>query len=53
MALIWFTPLIARNLAQATFIPLGLISALAVAAIALRRALRASPSRHSHAAFAP
>jgi hypothetical protein len=51
-AVIWITPLIARNVAEWTLIPLGLISALALAAIALRRALRASPSRHSRAAFA-
>ena len=53
MALIWFAPLVARNLAQVSLIPLGLISALAVAGIALRRALRASPSRHSRAASGP
>jgi alpha-1,2-mannosyltransferase len=44
MALVWAAPLIARNLAQFAFVPLGLISVLAVAAIAMRR-VRASPSR--------
>jgi hypothetical protein len=51
MALIWATPLFGRQLAQYAYIPLGLISALLVAAISIRR-LRASPSRHSRAAFA-
>ena len=50
MALVWFAPLVARAVAQLTLVPLGLVSALLVAAIALRRAsVRASPSRRSHA----
>lgn len=47
MAMVWFAPLVARQLAYFTFLPLGLASALIVAAIAVRRsALRSSPSRH-------
>jgi hypothetical protein len=52
MALVWFTPLVARNIAMVTLFPLGLISALLVALMAVRR-LRASSSRHSREAFAP
>jgi hypothetical protein len=44
MALVWFAPLSARQIADFTYMPLGLITALLVAAIALRR-VRASPSR--------
>jgi hypothetical protein len=53
MALIWITPLIGRGVAQWTFVPLGLISVLALAWVALRRALSTSPSRRSREAFAP
>jgi len=50
MAAIWVIPLLARNAAHATLVPLGLMSALAVALLATRRVLvRASPSRRSHA----
>jgi hypothetical protein len=49
MALIWFAPLVARNVAMVSFIPLGLISVLLVGWIALRR-LRASPFPRSRAA---
>jgi len=52
MAFIWFAPLIARTVAEWTLVPLGLISILAVASIALRRWIRALPSRHSREAFA-
>ena len=52
MALVWITPLIGRGVAQWTFVPLGLISVVALASIALRRALNTSPSRRSRAAFA-
>jgi hypothetical protein len=52
MALVWITPLIGRNVAEWTYVPLGLLSALAVAGIALKREVRALPSRHSHEAFA-
>jgi hypothetical protein len=44
MALVWAAPLFARQVADYTLIPLGLLSVIAVAAVALRR-LRASPSR--------
>jgi hypothetical protein len=52
MALVWVMPLIARNAAMITLMPLGLISALLIAWIALRRAIRALPSRRSREAFA-
>jgi hypothetical protein len=52
MALVWITPLIGRGVAQWTFVPLGLISVLFVASMALRRAINTSPSRHSREAFA-
>lgn len=44
LALVWAAPIAARQAAELALLPLGLISALAVAAVALRR-LRASPSR--------
>jgi hypothetical protein len=54
MALVWAAPLAARQIAQFTYVPVGLATAVIVAVIALRRAmLRASPSRHSRAASAP
>jgi hypothetical protein len=40
MASIWITPLFARSAAEFLYVPLGMISALAVGAIALRRLLR-------------
>ncbi|MEO5612095.1 MAG: glycosyltransferase family 87 protein, partial [Sphingomicrobium sp.] len=47
MALVWVAPLFARSIAQFIDVPLGLASAIIVAAIALRRArFRSSPSRH-------
>lgn len=52
MALTWIAPLFARQVAEWTLVPLGLLSAIAVAAIALRR-FRASPSHRSRAAFGP
>ena len=52
MAFIWFAPLVARTVAEWTLVPLGLISILAIASIALRRWIRALPSRHSREAFA-
>src|SRR5215213_9007335 len=52
MALVWITPLVGRGVAQWTLVPLGLISVVALAWIALRRAFSTSPSRHSRAAFA-
>ena len=50
LALAWVAPLFARGLAEATLIPLGLCTALAILAIAVRRSFTASPSRHSHEA---
>jgi hypothetical protein len=46
LALVWLAPLFARNLAAVTLFPLGLLSALLVLGLAVRRKLRASPSRH-------
>ena len=53
MALAWAVPIVGRQAAENFYVPFGLASALIVAGIALRRGIRASPSRHSHAAFAP
>ncbi|MEO6255964.1 MAG: glycosyltransferase family 87 protein [Sphingomicrobium sp.] len=49
MALVWAAPITARQVAQFTYLPLGLATVVIVAVIALRR-VTASPSRHSHAA---
>ncbi|HUE79512.1 MAG TPA: glycosyltransferase 87 family protein [Sphingomicrobium sp.] len=38
MALVWFAPLVARSIAYFTYLPLGLATAVIVAAIAIRRA---------------
>ncbi len=46
LALVWVAPLIARNVAALTLFPLGLITAILVLGLAVRRHLRASPSRH-------
>ncbi len=46
LGLVWFAPLVARNLAALTFVPVGLITAVVVLALAVRRAATASPSRH-------
>jgi len=46
MGFAWIAPLVARAVAEATLIPLGLASALVVLAIAIRRKITASPSRH-------
>ena len=46
LALIWIAPLVARNVAALTLFPLGLLTALLVLVLALRRQLTASPSRH-------
>ena len=53
LAVTWLAPLFARAFAEATLIPLGLMTALAVLAIAVRRGLTASPSHHLRAASAP
>ncbi|MDQ3077579.1 MAG: DUF2029 domain-containing protein [Pseudomonadota bacterium] len=45
LAIAWFAPLISRAIAEATLVPLGLLTALAVLAIAVRRGFKASPSR--------
>jgi hypothetical protein len=59
LAAAWATPLVARGIAQATLVPLGLMSALALLTLAVRRAavldgavVRPSPSRRSRAASA-
>ena len=46
MALVWIVPLAARDVAKWTLIPLGLLTAILVLALAVRRHLTASPSRH-------
>lgn len=46
LALAWVAPLFARALAAATLVPLGLVTAILVLAIAASRQIRASPSRH-------
>jgi hypothetical protein len=46
LALVWVAPLIARNLAAITLFPLGLLTAIVVLLLSVRRALRASPSHH-------
>jgi hypothetical protein len=45
LALVWIAPLFARNLAAVTLFPLGLLTAMLVMALAVRRGLTASPSR--------
>jgi len=45
LALVWIAPLIARNVAATTLLPLGLLTAILLLALAVRRALKASPSR--------
>ena len=46
LALVWIAPLVARNVAALTLVPLGLLTALLVLGFAVRRQLTASPSRH-------
>ena len=46
LALVWITPLVARNIAAVALIPLGLLTAILVLALAVRRHLKASPFRH-------
>lgn len=46
LALVWIAPLVARNVAALTLVPLGLTTAILVLILAVRRHLRASPSRH-------
>lgn len=45
LALVWIAPLVARNIAAATLIPLGLLTAILVLGLAVRRLLSTSPSR--------
>lgn len=52
MALVWIAPLFARQVAEFAYVPLGLVTALLVISIAMRRSLvRASPFRRSREAF--
>lgn len=44
MAVVWAAPITARQVAEFTYLPLGLATAVIVAALAIRR-VRASPSR--------
>jgi hypothetical protein len=46
LALIWIAPLAARNLAAVTLFPIGLLTVILMLALAVRRAVTASPSRH-------
>ncbi|MEO5578394.1 MAG: glycosyltransferase family 87 protein [Sphingomicrobium sp.] len=50
LGLVWIAPLVARNLAALTLVPVGLMTAIIILGLAVQRALTASPSRHSHAA---
>ncbi len=59
LAYAWIAPLFGRSLSELTHVPVNLIAAIAVLALALRRAIlldgalrqvRSSPCRHSHAA---
>ena len=60
LAFAWAAPLFARNLTALTGVPIALLAALAIFALAIRRAIvrdialrvRSSPSRRSHAASA-
>ena len=45
LALVWIAPLVARNLAALTLFPLGLLTAVLVLGLAVRRYLKASPCR--------
>ncbi len=49
LALAWVVPLFARALAQATLLPLGLLTAIAVLAIAVRRGLVMRTAPHAPA----
>jgi hypothetical protein len=53
MALVWVAPLAARQVAEFTYFPLGLLIAAVMLALPLRRSIvRASPFRRSREAFA-
>ena len=45
LALVWIASLVARNIAALTLFPLGLLTAILILELSLRRALTASPSR--------
>ena len=47
LAFVWVAPLFGRAVAGATFFPLGLAASVTILALAVRRGLRTSPSRHS------
>ncbi len=49
LAFVWVAPLFGRSVAAATQFPLGLAASVTILALAVRRGLRASPSRHSRA----
>jgi Glycosyltransferase family 87 len=51
MGLVWIAPLFARSIAEFALVPLGMMTGVIVAAIALRR-VTASPFRHLRAASA-
>lgn len=50
LGVVWLAPLVARNLAALTLSPLGLVTAIIILSLAVRRTVTASPSRHLHAA---
>ena len=50
LGLVWIAPLVARNMAALSLVPVGLMTAIIILVLAARRALTASPSRHSHEA---
>ena len=45
LAMVWIAPLVARNVAALTLFPLGLVTAILVLVLAVRRHVTASPSR--------
>ena len=49
LGLVWIAPLVARNLAALTLVPVGLMTAIIVLALAFRRTLTASPFHRSRA----
>lgn len=53
LAFVWLVPLVARNVSDCTYLPIGLASAVVILVVAVRRQLRASPSRHSRVASVP
>jgi hypothetical protein len=46
LTIVWVAPLVARNVAALTLFPLGLLTAIVVIELSLRRHLSTSPSRH-------